>query len=344
MTYNLIFTAFLSFFMIKFIIIYAKNLNLIDKPNERSAHTKNIPLGAGIGFISAMILGLATYDISIIINYWYIFISIFIVLFIGMLDDIYFANPKMKIYTISIAVIILWLNDIGIDSLGTYLGSEITLGYLSLPFTLFALVTFANSLNLIDGIDGLAALVSLVIISFFGYIGYQHSNELMTLISLFIITSLSVFIILNYHPAKIFMGDSGSLTLGFIIAILAILSLQYIHPVVVLYLTALPIYDTLNVVARRLIKGNHIFQPDTTHAHHILLRFIGDKDKNGNIINGNKRTVWILVVFQFTFSVIGLQIHNQINTNDILSIFALLTFILIFFFIYFLFTKIEKVR
>ena len=342
MIFSLVFTAFLSFFLIKLIIVYAKNLNLIDTPNERSTHTKTIPLGAGIGFISAMLLGLATYDISIIIDNWYVFTSIITVLFIGILDDTYYANPKMKIYAISTAVIVLWFNGISINSLGYYVGSEISLGWLSLPFTLFALVAFTNSLNLIDGIDGLAASVSVVIIAFLGYVGYQRFDELITLIALFTIVSLFAFIILNYHPAKIFMGDSGSLTLGFIIAILAILSLQYIHPIAILYLTALPIYDTLNVVTRRIIKGKPIFQPDTTHTHHMLLRFIGDKDENGQIINGNKRTVWILIVFQFIFSFIGLVINNSIHTNNIISILALFAFILVFFFIYVLFTRLEN--
>ena len=122
MIFSLILTAFLSFFSIKLIIIYSKNLNLIDTPNERSAHKKMIPLGAGIGFITSMILGLATYDMSIIIDYWYVFTSIITVLFIGILDDTYYATPKMKIYAISAAVIILWFTGIRLNSFRYYLG------------------------------------------------------------------------------------------------------------------------------------------------------------------------------------------------------------------------------
>ena len=317
-------------------------MHLIDEPNERSTHSKFIPLGAGIGFISSMLIGLILYDSSIVIEYWYVFVSIIIVLCVGILDDVYYANPKMKIYAISLAVIILWLNNISIISLGIYLNTDMSLGWLSLPFTLFALVTFTNSMNLIDGIDGLAALVSVVIITFLGYLGYQHSQYLVMLISLFTIASISSFILLNYHPAKVFMGDSGSLTLGFIISVLALLSLDYIHPVALLFLTALPLYDTLNVVIRRIKKRKPIFQPDNTHTHHMLLRFIGDKNEYGEIINGNRRTVWILIIFQITLSSIGMMINHYIPEYATLSLVSFFIFILIFLGIYMLFTKLDN--
>jgi len=205
---------------------------------------------------------------------------------------------------------------------------------------MFALVAFTNALNLIDGIDGLAGTISLVIISSFGYIGYEYSNTLMMTLSAFTLASLLSFMILNYPPAKIFMGDSGSLSLGFIIALLAILSIEYIHPIGILYLAALPILDTLIVTIRRARRGVSILNPDKTHIHHLLLRYIGDKDEEGHIINGNKRTVWVLVVFQLLFAVMGLMMSEYANAVPIL---ALVGFAIIFILTYMIFTKIEKI-
>ena len=111
-----------------------------------------------------------------------------------------------------------------------------------LPFTIFALAGFTNALNLIDGLD---ASISIVILSSFLYIGYIHKNELMIVLCSLTIASLLAFLIFNWNPAKIFMGDSGSLFLGFIISVVACISLEYIHPIAIFYLAALPIVDTL---------------------------------------------------------------------------------------------------
>jgi len=326
----------------KLIIKYSEKLNLIDIPNERSSHRNIVPRGAGIGFVLSLLINIAIYHPNIFMEYWYIFASILIVLIVGTIDDVYHAKPIVKIIMISLAVILLWINGISIKSLGSYFGYDIPLGWASLPFTLFALVAFTNALNLLDGIDGLAGIISLIIITFFGYIGYKNEDTLMMLLSLFTLASLSVFMILNYHPAKIFMGDSGSLTLGFIIAILAILSLKYIHPIVVLYLTALPVLDTLVVTIRRKRRGKPIFAPDNTHLHHILLKYIGEKDEKGHIKNGNRRTIWILALFQLIFSSIGLIINSAIyRANNSIPILSLLVFGAIFVIAYIFFTKLK---
>ena len=342
MLYSLIFTTLLSYLFIKLIITYAIKLHLTDIPNERSTHFETIPLGAGIGFIIAMLIGIVSYNPSIMLEHWYIFVAILIVLCVGMVDDIYEASPKTKIMVIVLAGLLLWYHNISIITLGEYFGYQVSLGWLSLPFSVFAIVGFTNALNLIDGIDGLAGMVSLVIIASFGYIGYNNEDLLIFTLSGFSIASVIAFILLNYHPAKIFMGDSGSLTLGFIIATLAILSLKYIHPIVALYFTALPLFDTFTVIIRRVKNGMPIFQPDQTHFHHLLLKYFGDRDKEGKRVNRSRRTVWVLVAFQALFSLIGLQIHYNMSTSSNMSIFALMGFIIVFILVYMLITKIEN--
>lgn len=334
MIIGIILTTFLSFVFIKLIIRYAVSLHLIDIPNDRSTHSIEKPLGAGVGFILAMLSGSLFYDFHTVLAHWYIYLALLMVLAVGLWDDMYHVSPKVKIIVISLAVILLWRYDISIDTLGSYDGKEITLGWLALPFTLFAVVGFTNSLNLIDGIDGLASMVSFLILGFFGYIGYEHSDVLMLTLSGFTLAGLFVFILFNYHPAKIFMGDSGSLSLGFIITVLAMLSLKYIHPMVAIYFTALPLYDTLIVVIRRIKKGHSILSPDKTHIHHIVLRYFGDRDFAGKRTNGNRRTAWLLVFVQLLFSVVGLVFHWMIPENPQLPIIALIGFLLGFIILY----------
>lgn len=136
---------------------------------------------------------------------------------------------------------------------------------------------FTNALNLIDGLDGLAGTISFIILSTFLYIGLAHQDELIVTICSIVLSSLVAFLIFNWNPAKIFMGDSGSLFLGFVISIVATISLKYIHPISVLYLVALPIVDTLIVMVRRIRNGKSHFSPDKTHIHHILLNFFQKK-------------------------------------------------------------------
>ena len=341
MVYYLIFTAIISYILIKIIIIYSDKLNLIDVPGERSVHTKIRPHGAGIGFVAAILIGMFFYDSAMLIKHWYLSLSIIMVLVVGIIDDVWEVQPKTKIIIIMTAILPLWLNGLGLKTLGVYFSYDIQLGFLELPFMLIALVGFTNALNLIDGIDGLAGMVSFVIIGSFGYIAYQNLDVLLLMMTAFSMASLLAFLLLNYHPAKIFMGDSGSLTLGFIIVIIALVSLKYIHPIVVLYFTALPIFDTLTVIRRRLKHRIHIFQPDKTHFHHLLLEYFGDRDENGQKINGNRRTAWVLTLAQVLFSLVGIWLHTLITNDNYVALTALVVLIAVFFIIYELVKKIE---
>lgn len=208
---KLIFTFILTLIFIKLIIKNAKGLGLVDIPNERSSHSKITPRGAGIGFGFAFFISSLFFSFDLFIEHWMVFLAIFIVFLVGIFDDHKDASPKAKFYAIFLATLVLYLDDISIYSLGTFLGIEISLWYFALPFTMFALAGFTNALNLIDGLDGLASTVSIVILSSFLYIGYLHSDALIINLCLTTIVSLFAFLYFNWNPAKIFMGDSGSL-------------------------------------------------------------------------------------------------------------------------------------
>ncbi|CAA6826901.1 MAG: Undecaprenyl-phosphate N-acetylglucosaminyl 1-phosphate transferase (EC [uncultured Sulfurovum sp.] len=330
-----IFITILSFTLIKLIIYYAPKLGLIDIPNERSSHADLTPRGAGIGFVVAVFIGVALFRWDLVLSHWYLFLAIFMVFIIGVFDDHKDAPPKAKFIVIFAATALMWWYGLSIESLGEWFGYELTLGWLALPFSMLALAGFTNALNLIDGLNGLSGSISIVIIGFFGYFAYVNDNDIMWILASFTIASLVGFMLLNWHPAKIFMGDSGSLALGFIISILAVFSVEYIHPVSVLYIAAIPILDTLIVMVRRIRRGRSPFSPDRTHLHHILANFF---------LDDVKRTVWFLILLQISFSGIGVIVHSTIKSspNEFLPFFALGGFVMLFLIFYMIFSGMNR--
>jgi len=306
-----------TFLGIYFFMKFASRLGLIDIPNDRSMHQKKIARGAGIVFILSPILLLSLFNIHYVIMHYYIYLAILIVLVVGIWDDIKNVSPKIKFLFLFFATLILYVNDFAIYSIGTYFGYEIVLpGWLVLPFTFVALAGYTNALNLMDGLDGLAALLSLVMLITFLIVGLEHHDKLLILLSSSYIISVTAFLIFNWYPAKVFMGDSGSLSLGIIIVILALQSLQYFKPVSLLFIIALPILDTFIVMTRRIQRHQSPFIADKNHLHHLLFNVKGDI----------RYTVIMLIMMQIVFSIIGYQVKQS---DDLISLilFGLLFFI-----------------
>ena len=200
------------------------------------------------------------------------------------------------------------MNDVAIYSLGNYFGYEMVLpAWFVFPFTFFAIAGFTNALNLMDGLDGLASVVSIVMLVTFLAVGLQYNDEVLISLSSFFIVTLLAFLLFNWHPAKVFMGDSGSLALGIVISILAIHSTQYIAPTSVLFMVALPLLDTFIVMTRRIQRHRSPFEADKNHLHHFLFNVKGDV----------RYTVMILAFMQVVFSIIGYQISPS---NEFLSL------------------------
>jgi UDP-GlcNAc:undecaprenyl-phosphate GlcNAc-1-phosphate transferase len=239
MVYSLILTFVLTIVLTKVLIHYAPKLGLIDIPNNRSVHKKLIPRGAGIAMIISMIISNILFWEDFVVTHLWTLLSILMVFFIGLLDDHKDAPPKAKFFVITLAVIILYFDGVTINSLGSVCGQMLYLGWFALPFTIFAVAGFTNALNLSDGLDGLAGSLSIVIFGALSLIGAIHNDTFIVIIALSTIVAIFGFLIFNWHPAKIFMGDSGSLTLGFIISILAIKSLAYIDPSTILFIASI---------------------------------------------------------------------------------------------------------
>ena len=304
----------LSIGLVHIVIFNAPKWGLMDIPNERSAHKVHTPRGAGIGFYFAVALILPIFYFQLLAEHWQMLLAVFLVFLIGILDDHRDAAPKTKFVVLAISTIILYFDDIYINEVGNYFGIPISLGWLALPFTIFAVIGFTNALNLIDGLDGLAGSISIVILSAFFYLGSVHQDPFMMIFSGAFIAALFGFLIFNWNPASIFMGDSGSLTLGFIIAMLAIKSLAYIPAVSVLFIAAVPLLDTFIVMLRRKMNKKSLFSADKCHIHHLLQKFFGDCTKT---------TVIFLGILQAIYTIIGLQLEKDIEQTIPMLLFIL---------------------
>jgi len=325
----LISIALLTFVMILLLIRYAPKLGLVDRPNERSMHQKITPRGAGIAFVASIYISLLLFDPQYLKKYDYIYIAIALVSIGGIWDDIKSISPKMKFVFIFIASVILFREEYAIFDLGTYFGYHLMLPHwIAYIFTFFAIAGYTNALNLMDGLDGLAGSVSLVILATFLAIGIQYHDELLITLSAFFIIALIIFLAFNWHPAKIFMGDSGSLTLGFVIALLTIRVSHYISPAAVLFIIALPLLDTFIVMTRRKQRHRSLFEADKNHMHHLLYKVKQDVPFS----------TMMLVMMQVIFSIIGFQMQHS---NDLLTI---LLFMLLFYVYLNLFDERLKVR
>jgi UDP-GlcNAc:undecaprenyl-phosphate GlcNAc-1-phosphate transferase len=268
-------------------------------------------------------LVLPVFHFDMMVTYAWTCTAILLVFIVGVLDDHRDTSPNTKFFVIMLSTVLLYFDNIVIDDIGVFFGLPISLGWFALPFTLFAVVGFTNALNLIDGLDGLAATVSTVILGSFFIVGYQHDDLFMMLIAGAFISALMGFLVFNWHPASIFMGDSGSLTLGFVISMLAIKSLAYLPTISILFIAAIPIFDTLVVMVRRKLNGRSMFSADRCHIHHILRHFFAED---------TRKTVIFIVVLQGIYSLTGLQLEKAVDEGYFLILF-LLNVVLIYMFL-----------
>jgi UDP-GlcNAc:undecaprenyl-phosphate GlcNAc-1-phosphate transferase len=315
-------TFFITIVIVSILLHYlllpnAHKLGLIDTPNERSMHKRQTPRGAGIAIFLSVMIVQSIFNWDQIMSHILIYSAITFVFIIGVLDDLFDVSPRIKFAVLFFASILVYFQGIHIDSLGNYFGFEMALPlFILFPFTFFAITGLTNAFNLIDGLDGLAGSIGLIIMTTFLWIGLANNDTLIITLSASFIAAVISFLVFNWNPAQIFMGDSGSLTLGFVISILSILSLQYATPTSVLFIVAVPLLDTFVVMTRRIQRGHSPFKADKNHLHHFLYG-----------VKGNVRlTVILLISIQAIFSIIGFQLREE---DDFLSIilFGLLFFV-----------------
>ncbi|WP_457597548.1 glycosyltransferase family 4 protein [Hydrogenimonas sp.] len=323
MIYLLMFLTFAaSLVCVGLFIHYASRLGFVDIPNERSMHKTPVPRGAGLCFGGVgLLVSLAAIALNLnhLRDYIFVYLAVALVYLAGVIDDRKEVSPRLKFLFIIAGAALVAANDIHIDTLGHYFGYEIRLSpWIGIPFTIFAITGFTNALNLVDGLDGLAGTISLVIMGAFLWIGYVNHDELMIMLSSIFMAATAGFLLFNWYPAKVFMGDSGSLVLGFVIAVLAVRATHFIEPTAVLFIAVLPVLDTFIVMTRRLQRGLSPFRADKTHMHHILYNRYEDV----------AYTTILLVYIQIAFTIIGVQLRDADSFLSLI-LFGILFFIML---------------
>ena len=270
------FTSFLFVMLVTpFIIKVANHVGALDIPNKRKVHTVPIPRLGGVGIFLGFLLGYMIYGTpSAIMNS--VLIGSFLIVLTGVVDDIKPLDAKTKFIGQLIAsLIIVFYGHLLINNLSAFNINIDFDWYISYPLTIFFILGCINCMNLIDGLDGLSSGLSAIYFLTIGIIACFKGNIGLDLVITFVMLgSVLGFLVHNFHPATIFAGDSGSMFMGFIIAVVALLGFKNVtltSLIIPLFILAIPICDTVFAIIRRLLKGESISTPDKFHIHHQLL-------------------------------------------------------------------------
>jgi UDP-GlcNAc:undecaprenyl-phosphate GlcNAc-1-phosphate transferase len=270
-------TIFLSMFFMPAAAALAHRVGAIDIPKQRSSHVKATPRMGGLAISISLLISCLLY--LPIDSFLIAFLSgLVVIVATGIVDDILQISPRRKfVGQIAAALLFVYLSGLEIEHVGNIVGfGNIELGIMSFPFTVFCIVGGMNAFNLSDGLDGLAGGLAVIAAVFFGYFALLVDADALLIIAISLIGVTAGFLRENSYPAKIFMGDGGSLMLGYVLATLLV-GLSGSAPTPALpvaslaMVVALPLLDTLGVMARRVYYGHSPFLPDRTHLHHRLL-------------------------------------------------------------------------
>lgn len=274
----------ITFLAIPVIMKIAEEKKLYDVPDARKLHKKPIASLGGVGIFSGFFLAaLLTISNKTNPEFQYFFAAATVIFFLGLKDDILILTAAKKfIGQLTAAAIIIHLGQIRIDSMHGLFGIGELPHLVSLGLSYFTIILIINAFNLIDGVDGLAGMLGLLTMSVFGTYFFLAEMPAYALLAFSLAGSLFAFLIFNYNPAKIFMGDSGSLLLGMVNSILVIKFISVadkstatlpIESCVAVGISILivPLMDTLRVFSLRIARGRSPFSPDRNHIHHLLL-------------------------------------------------------------------------
>ena len=256
--------------------LIATRIGLIDHPNKRKVHKHPKPLVGGVAMASGVVMSsLFVLNITHLRGF---FIGFTILLLVGFLDDFKELNHRVKFLAQFLAMgFVVFMEGARLENLGELLpGIVVPVGKMVVPLTMISGVGGINAINMSDGLDGLAGGLSLIAFAAFSGLAYLNGQTQLMLLSLAFCGALVVFLEYNWHPASLFMGDAGSLILGFSLVFIAIMLSQsgrgLVPPVSILLILTVPITDTLTVMTKRLMRKRSPFHADKTHFHHLLLR------------------------------------------------------------------------
>lgn len=277
----------ITFSVIPLIISISKKKKLLDIPGGRKIHKGQIPslggIGIFIGFITSMMMWSS---LEQIVELRYIYVGILMIVFTGVRDDLLPLSALYKlIWQIVAAFTVVHFANIRLTSMHGIFGVyeiPVLAGYF---LSIFTIIVITNSFNLIDGINGLAGSIAAIVLISFGIWFYALNDFSYVLIIVGIVGSVLAFLKFNYTPAHIFMGDTGSLLIGFVVSIIAIRFIETNemlaegHPLkfmsgvsISAAILVYPLFDTIRVFTIRILQKRSPFSPDKNHIHHLVLR------------------------------------------------------------------------
>ena len=322
-------SAFLALVVTPVLIKVAHRIKALDHPGVRTVHTRPIPRIGGVAvFLSAVSLLIAVLFLDNAIGDAFremrlqltiLFCSATFVFLIGLVDDLNGLPARFKFLAELLAAFALCIAGVRISSIGITEQWTLHLGSLSYPLTLLWIVGITNAVNLSDGLDGLAAGISAVACGAIAVFAVYGSNVVMAVLMIALLGSLSGFLFFNFNPAKIFMGDCGSLFLGFTLASASVLCSTKSSALVGLALPFLalgvPIFDTLFSMLHRFLERRSLFAPDRRHFHHRLVDL------------GLRQRHVVVTIYVMTLAFAGLGMFMMI-TRDVASVVVFLCILL----------------
>ena len=277
---------FIALVLVPVSIKIFKAIDLLDDPDDRKLHKEKTPSMGGIPIFMAVFIALPIWlPFSALASGKYLLASCILIFLLGVRDDFEALRARHKLIAqLVIGGIVIYFADIRFMSLYGIFGIYDLPFWASALITMFTFVVITNSFNLIDGIDGLAGTIGIVILGFLGFWFFQMGNQTVSFLCFSTVGAMMAFLYFNWQPARIFMGDTGSMFIGFTIAVLVVkfIDLNYAlpqasniklpgHISMAVGLLSVPLFDTLRVFILRTSKGRSPMVPDRNHIHHRLL-------------------------------------------------------------------------
>lgn len=295
---------------------FALAAGAVDEPTARRVHTRRVPRLGGVAIVVGFVAPLFTLvvlrtgfaQVELARHYRLLaglLLGSAVIALLGFVDDVSGVGAKRKLVVQSIAACIAYAGGLRIGSLALPFVGEVSLGWLSLPATVLWIAAVSNALNLIDGLDGLAGGVAFFACVTNFVVAYLSHNLMICLFSAALAGAILGFLIYNFNPATIFMGDSGSLFLGYVLATMSLLgsssqkSPTAIAILVPLLALGLPLMDMLLAMVRRFLERRSIFSADRGHLHHRLL----------DLGLTHRRAVLVLYALSMVFTLLALVVH-----------------------------------
>ncbi|MCI6871908.1 glycosyltransferase family 4 protein [Streptococcus hyointestinalis] len=329
-------TCLLSAILTPLVRRFSLKVGAVDHPNARRINKVDMPSGGGLAIFLTFVIATLVILPLISKDYTYpwwrepyqvyilpVVIGALVIVVTGYLDDIFELKPLPKLLGIVIAATIVWaFTDFRFDSFKFPFGGPlIHFNPLVTCFlTILWIVAITNAINLIDGLDGLVSgvsIISLVTMAIVSYFFLPKADLFLTLTILVMVAAIAGFFPYNYHPASIYLGDTGALFIGFMIGVLSLQGLKnstavaVVTPVIIL---GVPILDTVVAIIRRTLSGQKFYEPDKLHLHHRLL----------SMGFSHRGAVWMVYAIAFIFSLIALLLNVSSRFGGVLLIFGLL--------------------